>query len=153
MRKLIIVNKFGPSSNAITGQLAKELADYLFNQGLQIQFVCIAADYLAGNDRIKVELPYAVKNLREIYSGRSPVLRLLAGLVDGFRLRVATSGIKADFVIVMTDPPLLFFWFQLFRRFSRKKLVYWTMDLYPDAFVAGNYIGSSNPIYRLFQFI
>lgn len=148
MKKVTIVNKFGPASNAITGKNAKELADYLFASGIEVKFVCLQAEYVSSNKAEETSLPYSVKELRSVYSGRSPGIRFVASLVDGFRLWLATPGGP---VIVMTDPPLLFMWFQLFRIFSKRKLIYWTMDLYPEAFVAGGYIKSSNIVYKIFH--
>ncbi|HZG26641.1 MAG TPA: hypothetical protein VEZ17_18765 [Chitinophagaceae bacterium] len=153
MKKILIINKFGPLSNAITGQNAKELADFLVKQQVEVQFICLQAEYISTKQAEKERPPYCVTELRNLYSGKSPLVRLLAGLLDGFRLWLTSLRYKCDTVIVMTDPPLLFFWFQLFRGFSKRKLCYWTMDLYPEAFVAGNYIRPGNPVYRFFHWV
>lgn len=153
MKKVTIVNKFGPASNAITGQNARELADYLFQNNVEVRFVCLRAEYQSAQQSTQTNTPYAVSELKSVYTGRSPGLRFIAGLVDGFRLWLSSLNKRSDAVIVMTDPPLLFMWFQLFRAFSKRKLIYWTMDLYPEAFVAGNYIKPSNIVYKLFHSI
>ncbi len=149
MKKVIIVNKFGPVSNAITGQSAKELADFLSDKNIEITFICLRAGYKnainagshnGGNCRIK--------ELKTFYHGDSALLRMFNSLIDGLRMWIASLTRKCDAIIVMTDPPLLFFWFQLFRSFSKRKLLYWTMDLYPEAFVAGKFTKSSNVLYR-----
>ncbi|MEJ7769195.1 MAG: hypothetical protein WKF70_13100 [Chitinophagaceae bacterium] len=149
MKKLIFVNKFGPLSNAVTGKNAKELADFLVNDNIEVTFVCMKADYkVSSNSSDNSGNAYTIKELRNYYSGNSPVIRLLVSLVDGFRLWLTSVTRKSDAVIVMTDPPLLFFWFQLFRSFSKRKLYYWTMDLYPEAFVAGKFIKAGNLFYK-----
>jgi len=75
----------------------------------------------------------------------------MMSFVDGFRLFVQSMRMKSDVIIVMTEPPLLFFWFQLFRRFIKRKVVYWTMDVYPDAFAAGKFVTTKNIFYKFFR--
>ncbi len=151
MKKVTLVNKFGPRSNAITGQNATELAEFLSAHGVEVTFICLQADYKKGKNTGDPGIsPYKLIELRNFYTGRSPTKRLLFGFIDGFRLWLKSFFTKSDVMIIMTDPPLLFFWFQLFRRLKKSKLFYWTMDLYPDAFVAGKYIGASNPLYKFF---
>src|SRR5689334_12258949 len=140
VKRVLFVNKFGATSNAITGQTAKELADYLHDEGCEVIFLCIGAIYRANNKQGAATVPYRIRAIRDFYSGDSSFLRLLMSFVDGFRLFFQSLFIKSDVVIVMTEPPLLFFWFQLFRGLSKRKLFYWTMDVYPDAFVAGRFV-------------
>ncbi len=149
MKKVIFVNKFGPASNAITGRNATELADFLSDNNLEVTFICLQADYKQANKAQDHHgSTYKVRELRSFYKGNSPLLRLINSLFDGFRLWLTSVTRKCDAVIVMTDPPLLFFWFQLFRSFSKRRLFYWTMDLYPEAFVAAKLISESNIIYK-----
>ena len=149
--RVLFVNKFGPASNAITGQTAGELAGYLSAQGVQVRFLCIKAKYRSTQERQSVKLPYAITGIRDFYSGDSSIIRFIMGLIDGLRLFITSLFIKKDAVIVMTEPPLLFFWFQLFRWLYKAKLVYYTMDVYPDAFAAGGFIRRKNLVYKFFK--
>jgi hypothetical protein len=150
-KKILFVNKFGATSNAITGQTAKELADYLHEQGCEVCFLCIGAVYRATNKQAAVNTPYRIKAIRDFYNGDSASLRLLMSFVDGFRLFIHSLFIKSDAVIIMTEPPLLFFWFQLFRVLLKRQILYWTMDVYPDAFVAARFVSAKNLFYRFFK--
>ena len=148
--RVLFVNKFGPTSNAITGQTAGELAGYLHSQGVDVKFLCINAKYRSTVKK-EAKAAYPVIGIYDFYSGDSAGIRFIMGLIDGFRLFVRSLFIKKDAVIVMTEPPLLFFWFQLFRWMYRSKLVYYTMDVYPDAFAAGGFIQKKNLVYRFFK--
>jgi len=150
-KKVLLVNKFGATSNAITGQTAKELADFLHAEDCDVCFLCIGAIYRANNKQGTTKVPYRTMAIRDFYSGDSSFLRLLMSFVDGCRLFIRSLFIKSDVVIVMTEPPLLFFWFQLFRFLSKRKLFYWTMDVYPDAFAAGGFISERNLFFRFFK--
>lgn len=150
MKKVVFVNKFGPLSNAVTGQNAKELADFLNDKNIDITFICLKASYkVSGKTSGNALVNYKIIELGNYYNGNIAVIRLMVSLLDGFRLWLASLTKKCDAIIVMTDPPLLFFWFQLFRSFSKRKLFYWTMDLYPEAFVAGKFIRPRNFFYRI----
>jgi len=150
LKKVLFVNKFGPVSNAITGQTAKELADYLHANGCEVRFLCIGAIYRATKKDPEWQVAYPIKFIRDFYSGDSSAIRFVMSFIDGFRLFVHALRMKSDAIIVMTEPPLLFFWFQLFRSFIKRKLFYWTMDIYPDAFAAGKFISRANIFYRFF---
>lgn len=149
--KVLFINKFGPSSNAITGKTANELATFLVNNGVEVEFLSIKSIYRATVEEEARSIPYRDKKIGGIYDGDNGILRLLFSLLDGFRLLVSSLGIKKDIVIVMTEPPLLFFWFQLFRWTYKAKLVYWTMDVYPEAFVSSHLTTIKNIGYKFFS--
>jgi hypothetical protein len=151
VRTVLFVNKFGPTSNAITGQTARDLADYLHGKGCEVRFLCIGAQYRANNKQGATAVPYRVRAIRDFYNGDSPFLRLLMSFVDGLRLFVHSQRMKSDVVVVMTEPPLLFFWFQLFRALLKRRVFYWTMDVYPDAFAAAGFVSAKNAVYRFFR--
>lgn len=154
MKKVSIINKYGPSSKAITGRNAKEIADYLYLNNFEVTYICLRSQYKSeAAEANNYEEQFKVKELRNYYKGGTSLWRLLWGFIDGFRLWLASFKQQADIVIVLTDPPLLIFWFQLLRKFSNRKLFYWTMDIYPDAFAAGKYIKPANFFYRFFSSI
>jgi hypothetical protein len=153
MTRILFVNKFSPLSNAVTGKMADELATYLIRQGHKVEFVSIRAKYRAKKNSEADNIEYPIHQLSEWYSGDHPLLRFIFSLFDGFRMFMRSLILKKEVIIVMTEPPLLFFWFQLFRFAIKAKLVYWTMDVYPEAFAAGKFIKHSNVIYRFFKSI
>ncbi|MDQ3016596.1 MAG: hypothetical protein M3R25_07760, partial [Bacteroidota bacterium] len=151
--RVLLVNKFGPSANAITGKTANELAIYLLNQGIDVKFLSIKSKYRSTVKEEARTIPYEDKQISGIYDGDNGLLRLFFSLLDGFRLYLSSLKIKKDVVIVMTEPPLLFFWFQLFRNTYKARLGYWAMDVYPEAFVSSGLTKSNNLAYKLFSHI
>lgn len=149
-----ILNKFGATHPSITGRSAGELADFLYAQNIDVRIISIKAAYkgkCADTDRA---LPFQAVELKGLYNGCNKYARLLTNLIDGFRLVLASlSGRRDDAKIVMTDPSLINIWAVLFRPFYRSKLIFWTMDLYPDAFRAAGLVSQSNLLYRMLSSI
>ena len=148
MLDVLFVNKFGPGGNAITGLTAAELAGFLKQAGLNVGFLCMRANYRANRQSAEVPTSFAVWQMRSLYDGDRRWLRFLAGLIDGFRLFTRAQRLKSRVIVVMTEPPLLFLHFQLWRHFCVARLGYYTMDLYPDAFAANGIVHPSNLLYR-----
>jgi len=146
--RIAIVNRFFPPDPAITGQSARELGDFLRRRipDAAIRVYATEAEY--GGGRVSSEQPqHDVRRLRSWYSGKQKLLRLAASLHDGFRLAWMASR-DADIVISLTDPPLLGMWMGLLTRLRRRRWIEWTMDLYPEAFIAARLIGRGNPLNR-----
>lgn len=147
MISISVVNRFYPPDKAVTGVSAQELVEFLRRQipGARVRVHATRARYAGGQQRAANE--DGIHRLSSWYDGKRKVLRLLASLVEGFRLaRAATRN--TDVVISLTDPPLLGLWIGLMRRFRRFVWIDWTMDLYPEAFAAAGLVEKSNPIYR-----
>ena len=151
-KKVVILEKYSPFHTAITGRSVRSLADFLFNAGIEVQTVSIDASY-KGVKGSKMKLPYRVRELIGLYSGKNKPVRLFAGLLDGFRMVTYACMIKADVQIVLTNPPLLNMWAVLFKPFLRGRLVFWTMDLYPDAFYSARLVSEKNLLFRFVQSI
>lgn len=148
-KKIDIIGKFGPRHPAITGRCVKSMADILHSNGLEVHTFSIDAVY-KGLVTKNIQLPYQVTELKAVYNGNNKILRLLVNLLDGFRLVFkAWRTTDADVRIVLTDPSLINCWAVLFKYFSRSRWVFWTMDLYPDAFSSAGLVKSKNPLFRL----
>lgn len=149
-KRVTILNKFGATHPSITGRSAKLLADFLYSNGLDVRVVSIKATYKGKQGDDRLSLPFRSVELKGLYNGSNKFVRLLINLIDGFRL-IATSlaGKRDDVKIVMTDPSMINMWAVLLKPFYRSKLIFWTMDLYPDAFCSAGLIRSDNLIYRL----
>ncbi|WP_075556927.1 glycosyltransferase family protein [Parabacteroides timonensis] len=149
IRKIDIIEKFSPRHPSIAGRSVKLMADILHSNGLDVHTFSIDAVY-KGQVAEKIRLPYPVTELKAIYNGNNKILRLLVGLLDGFRLVFSACRMTdADVRIVLTNPSLINFWAALFKYFSRSRWVFWTMDLYPDAFCSAGLVKSTNPLFRI----
>lgn len=145
MRTLTIVNRHYPPNPGITGESAWDLAQYLIDRhGTEVHIVHIDRTYDGGG---AVRQPVGITHpVRTIYEGKNPLLRFIAGPLDGFLLLRKAIRLNKGPMIVMTSPPLLPFWASWL--LGKRKWALWSMDLFPEGFVADGKIKATNPIYR-----
>lgn len=145
MKSLTIVNRHYPPNPGITGESAWDLAQVLIEKhGVDVHIVHIDRTYDGGGAiRKPVGKTHAVST---IYEGKNPLLRFIAGPLDGFLLIRKAIKLKKGPLLIMTSPPLLPFWASLFLK--RKSWILWSMDLFPEGFAADGKIKETNPIYR-----
>jgi hypothetical protein len=144
-KKLTIINRHYPPNPGITGESAWDLAKYLIEKHqIEVHIVHINRTYDGGGAlREPVGITHEVAT---IYEGKNKFLRILVMPVDGFFLILKALSIKNSTIICMTSPPLLPFWASIFLR--KKSWALWSMDLFPEGFVADNVLKSSNLFYR-----
>ncbi|GAA4408811.1 hypothetical protein GCM10023187_31250 [Nibrella viscosa] len=145
-RALTIVNRHYPPNPGITGESAWDLAKYLIEQHhIQVNIVHIDRTYAGGGQvRRPVGETYAVKT---IYEGNNGLLRLVAGLLDGFLLLRKALAVRQGPLLVMTSPPMLPFWAAIL---LGRRIPYWlwAMDLFPEGFAAEGKVSPANFLYR-----
>ncbi len=152
-RKVIIVNRHYPPNPGITGESAWDLAKYLIEKHqIEAHIVNIEGNDDGGGAKRK---PVGkLHTLQTIYDGKSKILKQLAGFLDGFLLiRKAKSIDKKATIIVMTSPPLLPFWASMLLSNGtppERKWALWSMDLFPEAFVAIGMIAEKSAVYQWF---
>lgn len=156
--KVIIANRHYPPNPGITGESAWDLAKYLIEKHqIEVHIVNIAGNDDGGG--AKRESVGEVHTLSSVYDGKSKVLKQLAGFIDGFLLiRKAKNIDKNAPIIVMTSPPLLPFWASILLKSGtplggtppERKWALWSMDLFPEAFVAIGMIAEKNAVYQWF---
>ena len=142
---ITIVNRHYPPNPGITGESAWDLATYLIEQhGIEVVVVHIDRTYDGGGQvRQPVGETHAVKT---IYEGKNGVLRILAGLWDGFMLIRKALRVGRGPLLIMTSPPMLPFWASLLLR--KRTYWLWAMDLFPEGFAAEGKVSLQNPVYR-----
>ncbi len=142
---MTIVNRHYPPNPGITGESAWDLARYLIEQhGIEVVVVHIDRTYDGGGAvRQPVGETHAVKT---IYEGKNGLIRLLAGLLDGFFLIRKALKVRKGPLVIMTSPPMLPFWASLLVRKTPYWL--WAMDLFPEGFAAEGKVSPTNPVYR-----
>lgn len=141
-----IINRHYPPNPGITGEAAWDLAKYLIEQhNIRVIIVHIDRTYAGGGQvRQPVGETHAVKT---IYEGNNGLLRLVAGLLDGFFLLRKALKVRRGPLVVMTSPPMLPFWASVL---LGKRIPYWlwSMDLFPEGFAAEGKVSPTNFIYR-----
>lgn len=146
--KVIIVNRHYPPNPGITGESAWDLAKFLIEK-YQIEVHIVHIERSDDGGGAKREPIGIIHSLSNIYVGENKVFKLVAGFLEGYVLiRKAKKIAKSSPIICMTSPPLLPFWASLFLR--KNKWALWSMDLFPEAFVAIGMISEKNFFYRWF---
>lgn len=140
-----IINRNYPPAAGITGESASELAAYLIEKGINVNIICVDIPYKKQLDGRQEEAN--IFSIKTFYSGKHKLLRLLSSLFEGYRLIRQSKQLTPDITICMTDPPLLNVWAAYLLR-KKDNWVLWSMDLYPEAFAAGNLISTNNFVYR-----
>lgn len=149
-KRVVIINKYGALHPSATGRPVRNLADFLWSNGVEVIVLSIHAPYKGQVSRQQEKLPYRVIELPDFYNGTNKLLRLLGNLVDGFRLITYSMWLpRHQLKVVLTDPSLINAWAVLFRPFYRSRLAFWTMDLYPEAFASARLVSYNNLIYRM----
>lgn len=149
-KRVVIINKYGALHPSATGRPVRNLADFLWSNGIDVIVLSIHAPYKGQVSRQQEKLPYRVIELPDFYNGTNKLLRLLGNLVDGFRLITYSMCLpRHQLKVVLTDPSLINAWAVLFRPFYRSRLAFWTMDLYPEAFASAGLVSRKNLIYRM----
>lgn len=143
-----IVDRNYPPSKSVTAESASDLAKHLIDQNIEVNVVHTNGDYQGGGaEGVVVGNTYKVPS---IYNGKQKLIRLISSLIEGFLLIRKAKKINKGVIIVMTSPPLLNFWASMLLRKNNIPWIYWSMDVYPQAFVAGNLIGEKSAIYQYF---
>ena len=140
MLRVALINRFFPPDPAVTGWSAQELVRYLGRHvpDLEVRVLAGSGRYRGGLRQVDSA---HVRRISSLPLGGHGPLRLMASLWDGYRL-AKRAVLWADVVISLTDPPLLGFWIGEMIAASERKIrwIEWTMDLYPEAFVAGAFV-------------
>lgn len=143
-----IVNRNYPPSKGVISESPSDLAKHFVKNGFDVQVVHTDGDYAGGGG--EGEIVGTVHRVKSFYDGKNKLIRLAASMVEGYSLIRKARKITKGVVIVMTAPALLNFWASKLFKSKNIPWIYWSMDLFPEAFVAGKLIGSENPIYKYF---
>lgn len=145
LKSITIVNRHYPPNLNVTGENVWDMAKYLIEKKHRnVNIVHIDRAYTGGG--IKRNPIGNIFKVRTIYAGDNGLLRLFAGLWDGFFLIRKAKKIANGPIVVLTSPPLLPFWASIMLK--KKEWVLWSMDLFPEGYEAIGTIKSTNPIYK-----
>lgn len=149
--RIAIINRFYPPNQSATGYYGNLLAEHI-EQSLEaeVRVFCQKGSY----HNIKNERDKVYGTLHQIpllYKGRTKWLRLLSSFLSSFILIARARLASSDFYVVMTDPPFNNFWAALLLK--RESYAIWTMDLYPDAFVANGLVRHQNIFNRIYRLV
>ncbi|MFT6808414.1 MAG: glycosyltransferase involved in cell wall biosynthesis [Saprospiraceae bacterium] len=137
-----IINRNYPPVKGATGYHAHQLAQYLISQDIEVHVVTTAQkkDQIQGKN---------IHHVTPFYNGSAKKIRLLSSYLEASRLVTKALHLNVDFYIVMTDPPLLNY--IAAKRMKVTQCIIWTMDLYPDGFVANGLVTQQNRLFEQYQ--
>lgn len=150
LNSCVIINRNFPPNKGVTGYAANELALFLHSAGIKVSIVTIHSSYDGGGTNT-VSYNQNVYRINSIYNGKIKLLRLIASLIEGWRLSRMASSLNTSVIISMTDPPLLPIWVARVSKIKNIMWIYWSMDLYPDAFVACKLISTQNILFKILK--
>lgn len=153
MRILILNQTFWPDV-AATAQHAHDLAAHLVRRGHTVTALASRSRY--GSRGATLPRAEEIDGVRVIRVGRSLFGKagILARAAD-FALFYLAATLKLlrvprqDVVICLTTPPLIVLAGLIARMLRGGRVVYWMMDVYPDAAIACGVLSARNPIAAL----
>lgn len=149
MSNCILINRNYPPHNGITGNSADELSSYLKSRGILLDVVTLKSFYPGCGSNLR-NSSNNIYRLKSLYNGKNKIIRLFSCIFEGWRLCRKAFFLRPSFIISMSDPPMLNFWVARIAKKMKIPWIYWSMDLYPEAFAASNLITEKNLFYRLF---
>lgn len=149
LAKVIIVNRYYPPDRSPIAIAANDLALYLLEQGTEVNIVHTDGQYKGSG---KKGIDSGIRHIiNKVYDGNNSVLKLFGNLIEGYRLIKKAKQLHKSTgapIIVMTNPALLNYWAGRLLNKNNIPWIYWSMDLFPEAFVATELVSSKNWIYK-----
>jgi glycosyltransferase involved in cell wall biosynthesis len=142
----VIINKNYPPNSGTTGFYASKLAEYLNENGVDVKIITTDSKYGGALINSKHKCVYRI---RSIYGGKNKYFRIISSVYEGFRMAIIAAKLKPAVIICMTDPPLLNLWIGLQAKKNKIPWIYWSMDLYPETFVAARLVTPENLVYKI----
>jgi colanic acid biosynthesis glycosyl transferase WcaI len=141
--RIILLNQFYAPDGAATAQMLGDLGAGLAAAGHEVMAICSNRSYADPHyiyPREETIEGVRVHRVRSTPFGRGS---RIGRFVDYFTFLSGAVwsllfGPRADIVVVLTTPPMMAYAALLIRRIRRFKVVFWSMDVYPDvAFALG----------------
>ncbi len=148
---IVIINRNYPPRTGVTGESACVLARWLTEKlNCQISIVTVRSNYAGGGS--KLEPVGQIHEIASWYDGKNKLLRLGSTFIECFLLVWKARRLRADSTIVMTDPSFLSAWASVLLG-KKRRWGLWSMDLFPEAFVAGKLVTDRNLFFRFLSWL
>lgn len=146
--KVAIINAYYPPNSSATGYYANVLADRLASGGADIHVYCTQGAYSSHD----VQQPVGtVHRHTSLYKGTRRWRRLLSAFWSSLVLIARARLGRYDHYVVLSDPPFNNLLSAVI--LPSEQVTFWTMDLYPQAYVAAGLITERSWLYRAYQLI
>jgi glycosyltransferase involved in cell wall biosynthesis len=133
---VVILNQYYAPDEAATAQIAADLGAHLVRVGYDVTAICCDRSYAKPQKKYpRHEIIDGVKvvRVRTTAFGRGTKIgRIIdyVGFLTGAAMQLVRR--KTDVVVALTTPPMIAYVALLVRRLRRFRLIFWSMDVYPD---------------------
>jgi glycosyltransferase involved in cell wall biosynthesis len=155
--RVIILNQFFYPDHSATSQLMTELAESLFERGLEVTALSGRGRY-NGGERLSSSEEYKGIRIERAWAtsfGKGSTLTRLADYLS-FYLGASWRLLRLprhDIVMVLTTPPLIGLVALVIVRLRRMRVVSLVQDVYPDVAVALGSLRARNPVTRFLDYL
>lgn len=151
-KAVTIINRHYPPDKGITGESARDLAKYLLEEH-QIEVVIVHSkkkDFGGAVSKSPIGKVYEVPVL---YSGDNFFLGNVSSFIECLMIVITSLFVKKGKVICMTSPPLLPMFASIIYRIFNADWWLWSMDLFPEGFVANKTFKKESLVYKCFDYL
>jgi len=154
--RILLINQFYKPDVAATGQLLADLAEGLAKKGHRVHMLCNRHAY-NGNGMVfpsrEIINGVYVHRVGATGFGRTKKFGRIADYLSFyiFAFWKALLLPKMDVCVCLTTPPFIALVGLMLRKLKGTKLVFWTMDLYPEVAVAYGVIKPGQFLHRFFS--
>lgn len=133
MPSILFINRVYPPSRGATGDMLRGIAEGLATRGWEVTVLATAE---LGEPKMSTRRGVRILRAGGALSRRNVLLRAASYIFMIPRLMMRALLLRrTDFVVTMTDPPMLAVAGLALKFFKRNRVVHWAQDLYPE--VAG----------------
>lgn len=155
-KQVVLITKyFVPYSNVDTNAVYDLITRFLAEDPqMDIHVVTSASNYKTDiklrefDEKILNKITVHHVKALQVHS-ESKYRKMLYGLHEGFRLVKKAKNLNIETVITLSNPPLIIAWATHLLR--NRNLIYWSFDLYPDAFAADGILKKKSLVYLFFE--
>ena len=157
-KELVIITKYFAPVNVVDSNSVYDLCQklLLIDSSLKIHIVTTAINYKSNvklrdfDNSIISKLSIHRVELTAIF-GQFGFLRVLNDAVTGILLTLKARRLKVNTIISLSNPPLVNTWCSLL--LWKRKYVYWSFDLFPEALFASNLVNPRGLIGRCLSWL
>ena len=130
MPSILFINRVYPPASGATGEMLRDLAGALAAKGWEAAVLTTAE---AGEPKNSTRRGVRIVRAGAALSRKSTILRAAsyAFMLPWLLVRALVLR-RTDYIVTMTDPPMLAALGPMLQFFKRNKVVHWAQDLYPE---------------------
>lgn len=130
MPSILFINRVYPPAQGATGEMLRDMADALAARGWEVSVLTTGE---SGEAKTATRNGVVIHRAGAALSRRSVILRAASYFIMiPWLLGRALLLPRTDFVVTMTDPPMLAVLGLMIGFFKRNKVIHWAQDLYPE---------------------